>query len=323
MKAYLPSGLPVALAVAGTLGAAVLLALATTRLRRSLLARASAWGLTVGVVASIDRLTAFEPPGVRMLALILGLLFGMKAVVSVESAGGAGFRLAPTTWLAFATLWPGMRPALFARRHQSLPGSKGLLFWGLTYAGLGVVLVSLARQVFLFTGSPWLATAPLLVGLSLLLHFGLFKLAAGFWRMAGVDCRPLFRAPLLSRSLGEFWSRRWNLAFSEMTSAAAYRPVRRRLGRPAGLLAAFLLSGLLHEIAISVPVGAGFGGPTVYFALHGVLTALEDQMARGGRPVNRAAWVGRLWTVTTLVLPLPLLFHRPFLVGVVWPLIGA
>lgn len=323
MKAYVPSGLSVALAVAGTLGAALLLALATTRLRRLLLARASAWGLTVGVVASIDRLAAFEPPGFRMLALIVGLLFGMKAVVSVESAADAGFRLPPTTWLAFATLWPGMRPALFARRHRSLPGAKEMLLGGLTYGALGVLLLPLARWAFVVTGSPWLATAPLLVGLSLLLHFGVFKLAAGLWRMAGVDCRPLFRAPLLSRSLGEFWSRRWNLAFSEMTSAAAYRPVRRRLGRPAGLLAAFLLSGLLHEIAISVPVGAGFGGPTAYFAFHGVLTALEDRMARRGRPVDRAAGIGRLWTVTTVVLPLPLLFHRPFLVGVVWPLIGA
>jgi alginate O-acetyltransferase complex protein AlgI len=33
------------------------------------------------------------------------------------------------------------------------------------------------------------------------------------------------------------------------------------------------------------------------------------------------AWRGRLWTVFWLVLPLPLLFHRPFLAGVVWPLL--
>jgi hypothetical protein len=35
----------------------------------------------------------------------------------------------------------------------------------------------------------------------------------GAWRLAGVDRRPLFLAPLRSTSLAEFWGRRWNLAF--------------------------------------------------------------------------------------------------------------
>jgi len=34
------------------------------------------------------------------------------------------------------------------------------------------------------------------------------------------------------------------------------------------------------------------------------------------------AWFGRLWTLSWLTLPLPLLFHRPFLAGVIWPLLG-
>jgi hypothetical protein len=37
------------------------------------------------------------------------------------------------------------------------------------------------------------------------------------------------------------------------------------------------------------------------------------------RPV---AWVGRAWALAWLVLPLPILFHRPFLAGVLWPLLG-
>jgi hypothetical protein len=37
------------------------------------------------------------------------------------------------------------------------------------------------------------------------------------------------------------------------------------------------------------------------------------------RPV---AWVGRVWTLACLVLPLTMLFHRPLLAGVLWPLIG-
>jgi hypothetical protein len=67
-------------------------------------------------------------------------------------------------------------------------------------------------------------------------------------------------------------------------------------------------------------VRAGYGLPMVYFALHAGLVAIERALARSGRPL--AGWPGRAWTVACLVIPLPLLFHRPFLSGVLWPLVG-
>jgi alginate O-acetyltransferase complex protein AlgI len=132
-----------------------------------------------------------------------------------------------------------------------------------------------------------------------------------------VDCRPLFRAPLAARSLGEFWARRWNLAFSEMTRAAVYRPLVARIGRTGATLAAFAFSGALHELAISYPVDCGYGLPTLYFALHGGLVAVERRLA-----LDRHPTFARLWTLFWLAAPLPLLFHPPFLDGVVWPLVG-
>src|SRR5207248_6050770 len=99
----------------------------------------------------------------------------------------------------------------------------------------------------------------LLAGLSLLLHFVIFNILAGLWRRAGVACNPLFRAPLRSTSLGEFWGRRWNLAFAEMTAIGVYRPLTGHVGRTAALFVAFLFSGLLHELAITVPVQAAYG----------------------------------------------------------------
>ena len=71
-----------------------------------------------------------------------------------------------------------------------------------------------------------------------------------------------------------------------------------------------------------MPVLAGFGLPLAYFALHGALMQVEGRLARAGRPIDRVAWVGRAWTLAWLVVPLPILFHRPFLAGVAWPLIG-
>jgi alginate O-acetyltransferase complex protein AlgI len=220
-----------------------------------------------------------------------------------------------------------MRPALFL--HAGGPARSGagrLLVSGTRNLALGVVLCILARVVWVSVsaeyGSRLLATALLLPGISLVLHFGLFNIVAGAWRRMGVDCRPLFQAPLRSTSLAEFWGRRWNLAFSEMTARVVYRPLVGRVGKGGATLGAFVFSGLLHELAISLPVHAGYGLPMLYFTLHGLLVLVEARLAGAGMPVDRPAWRGRLWTLTWLVWPLPILFHPPFLRGVVWPLIG-
>ena len=68
-------------------------------------------------------------------------------------------------------------------------------------------------------------------------------------------------------------------------------------------------------------MSAGFGLPLLYFLLHGGLVLVEAALARRGRAVDRRPWLGRLWTVACLVGPLPLLFHRPFLTGVLWPIV--
>jgi alginate O-acetyltransferase complex protein AlgI len=155
--------------------------------------------------------------------------------------------------------------------------------------------------------------------LSLILHFGLFNLVAGGWRWVGIDCRPLFRAPLASQSLPEFWSKRWNLAFSEMAAIAVYRPLSKRMGRQAAMFAVFLYSGLVHELAISVPVRAGYGLPFAYFVLHGVLALAEQRLGLGR---FRQDWLRRAWTAAWLALPLPLLFHRWFLEAIIWPMLS-
>ncbi|HEX5504511.1 MAG TPA: MBOAT family protein, partial [Thermomicrobiales bacterium] len=208
----------------------------------------------------------------------------------------------------------------FATPPAPLDGAGALIGLGLRRLVAGIAAVALARLVWAASGSRPLATIPLLAGLSLALHFGLFAIVAGLWRRAGVRCRALFRAPFLAESLGEFWGRRWNLAFAELTTVAIFRPLAGRVGRRPALLAAFLCSGVLHELAISVPVMAGFGLPTLYFLLHGGLVLAEGELARRGRPI--AGRRGRAWTLAWLLLPLPLLFHPPFLAGVVWPLLG-
>ncbi|KAJ1271390.1 hypothetical protein BS78_06G125100 [Paspalum vaginatum] len=60
-----------------------------------------------------------------------------------------------------------------------------------------------------------------------------------------------------------------------------YRPVRARLGAAAGVLAAFLVSGLMHEVMFYyITLEAGTGEVTAFFALHGACAVAERWLAR-------------------------------------------
>jgi len=307
----------------------VLLGYWCARLRPAILGRIGAWSLVVFGGAAAERLCAAEPDGLRMLAIIGALLYSMKGVVGVESVIAGEPRLTPVQWLAFAVGWFGMRPGLFASLGRPARSGVGsLIREGLIRLIAGTCLLVLARLVWVMRSSSsesaarFTATVLALPGLSLFLHFGIFDLLAAMWHLAGVDCRPFFRAPLYSTSLSEFWGRRWNLAFSEMTAIGIFRPLSTAIGRRAATAAAFLVSGLLHELAISLPVRAGFGGPLLYFLIQGGLILIEGRFEAADKTVKRIAWTGRLWTAVWLLAPLPILFHRPFLNGVIWPLFG-
>jgi alginate O-acetyltransferase complex protein AlgI len=321
VSAYLPRDAAAVERLAGVLGATLLLGYAITRLRPGRITRTLAWALVVGAGFSAERLSGDELAGVRMLVLIAALFWALKAVVGVEAQAEGQPALTATQWFAFVLGWPGMRPNLFARLGgPALGGARQLVVKGLARMAAGVPLLLLAW--WLGTNSPWLATPPLLVGISLVVHFGLFDVAAGLWRLAGVDTRPLFRAPLRATSLAQFWGRRWNLAFSEMTALAVYRPLHNVIGKRMATAAAFGFSGLLHELAISVPVRAGYGLPMLYFLLQGTLVLVERALERAGRPIQRLGLAAHVWVLGWLAVPLPILFHPPFLRGVLWPLIG-
>jgi hypothetical protein len=329
VNGYSPPDLDTLAAVGTILVATLLAGLGLSRFSPHWYTRLLAWLVTIGATAGVERLCRNEPAGVRMLAIIGALLYGMKAVVSVEAPAN-GSALSAWQRLGFAALWPGMRPAPFASvGHSRQSGAWALVGRGCLLGCFGLLLACVAWFVWHHARPPladevacFLATVLLLLGLSLILHFGTFNILAGLWRLAGVDVRPLFRAPLAARSLDNFWSRRWNLAFSEMTAIAIYRPLSTCLGRTAATVVAFGASGLLHELAISVPVMAGYGLPTLYFVLHGSLVLTERGLERTNRAVSGWGMWSHVWVLGWLALPAPILFHRPFLRAVIWPIIG-
>ena len=316
-EAYLPSSGAMLVLLLAVFCAVFCGAFAVQRLRYVNAARGIAWLLALAAIVCVERLAAGEGAGMRMCALIAVLLLAMKGVVAVESRARGRAPLTAAAWLRFSC-WFGMRPQVFLGPGRPLDGGRRLFLRGVRRLFLGAALLVVAGVVTRHASRP-AATPLLLVGLSFLVRFGVFNMAAGVWRARGFDCRALFRAPLLAESLGEFWSQRWNLGFSEMTSLALYRPTVRRWGRGPALVLAFLFSGVLHELAISVPVQAGYGGPLAYFVLQSLAVLAEDVLHRRGWPLTGAAGRGYVWAC--LMLPLPLLFHHAFLEGVAWPLL--
>jgi hypothetical protein len=179
--------------------------------------------------------------------------------------------------------------------------------------------------VYLHLSNQWeypLVSGVLLIGLSLILHFGIISISAGMWRLNGVNTYYLFRRPAKALSLTEFWSKRWNIAFSEMTAIAIFRPLKNKLGSVPALMLAFIFSGFLHELALSVPVNKGYGLPTIYFVIQALVVLFEKLLNNYNIMFLQNKVLARIWLFLWLVLPLPLLFHAQFIKQIVWPLAG-
>ncbi|MBL9116786.1 MAG: hypothetical protein JNJ83_17390 [Verrucomicrobiaceae bacterium] len=236
------------------------------------------------------------------------MFFALKSFIMIKAGKG--------DW-RFVLLWPGMDVRAFERRHHhqadQLPTQYALRGVGNLIAA-SLILVAAALSP---SAGPFATTWLCIVALILSLHCGVFTLLAAFWRKAGRDVRPIMHAPLLARSVTEFWGERWNLAFSDGALQLIVRPLHRQLGRRGVVALVYVISGLAHELAISVPAGAGYGRPLAYFLIQGLVVSLEQ-----GRPIT-APWFWRLRAWIALILPLPLLVHEPFVMGVMHPFFQA
>ncbi|BDS08962.1 hypothetical protein NT6N_40020 [Oceaniferula spumae] len=239
-----------------------------------------------------------DHPFARMVVICSVLLMGMKGIVLAEW----GRYLTWPRWFAFTILWFGMDPTPFAAEKRKLRWKKDAMI-GLSFLLVGLALSTVVA--YMPTDSILIMFVPMSLGF----HYGALRLLTAFWRMQGIAVRPLFRNPLLSRGLADFWAKRWNLSFSQMMARAVQRPLVSRLGKRPALFAVFLVSGLLHELAITVPVQSGYGLPTLYFILHGLVVLIEKP--------SWPLWFSRALALLLVAAPLPFLFPPVFTENVI------
>jgi len=257
-----------------------------------------------------------------MFAIIALTFSCMKVITAAQSYKGKTFKLKFHQWLAFSIGWAGMRAELFEKLgSKRLPNAWPMIRFGVSRIIVGFVLILMARKFALLGLNYYLLNSMLLVGLSLILHFGLLSISAGMWQLQGVNTYYLFNKPTISTSLTEFWGKRWNIAFSEMTAIAIFRPLISTIGSYAALIAAFLFSGLLHEIALSLPVNSGYGLPSLYFIIQSIVVLFEKIIKKRYIRFLNNRIIARLWVLFWLIAPIPLLFYTQFIKQVIWPLV--
>ena len=250
--------------------------------------------------------------------IMLLLAMTIYAVCKVATWWPARRRLGVWRGFAYLLAWPGMDPAPFAARRSDVraPSFGQVLTATLNMAG-GAALLAYAVPN-LAPASPRIAGLLGVAGLTLVVHFGAFQLTALVWQRLGFDVRPIMNAPLRATSMADFWSRRWNLAFRDLAHRYVFHPLLAHAKPLTAMLVVFVVSGVVHDMVISVPAGAGYGLPTLYFLLQAA--GFYAQRMPAARRIGLASGaLGWVTTVTIVAVPINLLFHEPFLNRVILP----
>lgn len=241
------------------------------------------------------------PPDVVRLAYI-GLSFtAIRIFIAFreEIADGGARPLALAGTLSFYGSFPagpitGMRP--YYRENIADRLSANDVAIAIARIGWGAAkLLILSRMVGgLALGKGGVPDGTLMAWLAMYLGWfalyldfsGYTDIAISLARLFGVKLPENFRSPFLATSIQDYWQR-WHMSLGAFISTYLFKPLVRRLGRPApAIFAAFLFVGLWHEVSWTY-LFWGIG--------HGAALALHMVFAR--RYADAAFRQSRWWPI--------------------------
>lgn len=264
-------------------------------------------GAAAGLVFSLAALllpvcVVAEPRSARAAVAFLGVLCVMRFVDLVRGARLNSF--ARRLWFV-VTLFD-MRQVAYAPRFFD----RALALATAGYALLATLSVVALRRLP-STVSPGLLLERWLLG-ALLCYVAADALVGAIrlgYGLAGIVTPQMHRAPILSRSIGEFWGERWNRPVHEWLWRHCFKPTTRQSSPMLGVAAVFAASTMIH--VWTVFFGAGLNMALLaaaFFALQGVLLIAEHALRVRDWPGVAA----RAWTVICILGPSPL-FVEPVL----------
>jgi len=259
-------------------------------------------------------------PWIFMWVLAFAIYLGLKWL----SWWKARSKVAHEGWrsVAYLLAWPGMDAEAFldARKVPAPPRWREWI-WAAAKTAFGIVLLWVIAR-YVPPERPMLRGWIGMLGIVLSLHFGTFEMVALFWRSIGIEAAPIMSAPLRSKSLSEFWGKRWNLGFRQLSYDLVFAPLHRKLGVATAGFLVFVISGLINDLVISVPARGGYGLPTAYFVLQGLGVTIERSEV--GREMGLRDGI-RGWIFMAVVAATPVygLFHPAFVLRVIIPFMKA
>jgi hypothetical protein len=283
--------------------------------------------LSVGIIAwCVDVMLVLvlsgHPIGTRIGVLLAGLFLAVPCLLGAEPlprallmcfmglpfAAAAAFLLAPPiagfrARLAYLCSWGGTSPV--KQRERNFDATTFLqLFVAAAVLTAAMAIVKAASAHGLLPVR-WFAG-----GITVLAFAELITAWHNFLTgLMGLTVRSLFQSPYRSASIGEFWTKRWNIAASKLFRKYCFVPVARR-GVWLALSVTFVTSAIAHVLLafmalgrweISLICGA-------FFLVQPLLIAAERWM-NVQRWRLAAAWA---WTLAVLTIVSPL-FVEPIL----------
>jgi Membrane bound O-acyl transferase family len=127
----------------------------------------------------------------------------------------------------------------------------------------------------------------------------------------GIRSFPMHDQPLISRSLSEFWGRRWNVWVQDWLRDIQ-GPVR-HFGPRHRMVIVFLASGIFHELMINLPYFlvfkvSYFGTMISYFLVQAMALWFQKHYFR-----LRSKFLQRAYMFMSIMLPSPLFINVPLL----------
>jgi len=242
------------------------------------------------------------PPLSRALLACLGML-GLLKLLQLDFE---------PRWAGHHPLWHGLSPFDVSKARRVATRFDARLF-GLLLVHALLLGAVVAGLVLLPADLPLRAATRLLLGAALV-YTAMETATEGLrflHRLFAVDVPPIQQAPVLARSVGEFWSRRWNRPVSDWLNEYVFLPLARRRRPRLALLAAFAVSALFHAwlyfVALGLPAAASVTG---FFLLQAPIVMLETRL----RIARWPALAARAWTLGWLLATSPL-FVEPLLRG--------
>lgn len=112
--------------------------------------------------------------------------------------------------------------------------------------------------------------------------------------------------PWLSSGLSDFWGNRWNRLISDWLKQVCFVPIRRH--PKTAVILTFILSGLVHEFVVSIPLWLAykvncFGWMILYFLIQALGILIERHL----KPLPRPVRIIFAWSV--ILLPVPLILN--------------